>query len=340
MAGALRQGGAKGRAGTRSLSLLRTPLNASALRALADGPQSFVELQARCGSAGSTLRTRVRDLLTDNLVAPSNAGFSASSARFELTEAGEDLLFVADVLERWLDESPTGSRPLGGEGAKAAVGALIEAWSATLLRALAVKSLSISELDGLIQGFNYPSLERRVTAMRLAGQVEASAINGRETPYAVTGWLRRGVAPLLAGISWERSYVPGEVAAVAGIDVEAMFLLALPLVDLDEELSGECRLVVELPAGDRQRLAGVLVALQGGSIASCTSRLDLGADAWASGSVGAWCRALIDHDLDSLELGGDGRLARATVDGLHRALFAGVGLGDLKDLGEPALKRG
>ncbi len=47
---------------------------------------------------------------------------------------------------------------------------------------------------GVISSLSYPSLERRLAAMRLAGLIEARPGNGRGTPYAVTDWLRRGIA--------------------------------------------------------------------------------------------------------------------------------------------------
>jgi DNA-binding HxlR family transcriptional regulator len=318
-----KRGGLRGRAGTQALSLLGTSPNAIVLRVLSEGPTSLAELQARGGAPGSTLRARLKDLAkAEVVVARRSGGFPRGSAEYELTDAGEGLLGVAEVVEAWLGESPNGSRGFGGDGAKAAIGALAEGWSATLLRALAAKPLSVADLDCLISAFNYPSLERRITAMRHAGQVEARPMKGRETPYAVTSWLRRGVAPLLAAIRWERMHLNGSGAPVACMDVEAAFLLAMPLLELEPGISGSCRLAVELSSGGEQRVAGVFVDLEADSVVSCKSRLDGRADAWASGSIGAWFRALIDSDAGSLELGGDGRLARSLVAGLHEALFA------------------
>lgn len=302
--------------------MLATAPNPVLLEVLADGPSSLADLQGRGGAPGSTLRARLKDLVDAEVIAACrNGGFRRGSAEYELTEAGEGLLTVAEVLESWLSESPNANRPFAGNCAKAAIGALAGGWSATLLRALAAKPLSVADLDSVIASFNYPSLERRIAAMRHAGQVEACPANGRETPYAVTTWLRRGVAPLLAGIRWERLHLAGSSAPVAGLDVEAAFLLAMPLLRLDPELSGRCRLAVELPSNGEGRVAGVVAGLEEGAVASCTSRLDGTADAWASGPVNAWFRALIDHDGESLELGGDGRLARTLIAGLHKALF-------------------
>jgi len=320
-----KRGEVRGRAGAYALSLLGTSPNATVLRALAEGPTGLAELQARGGAPGSTLRARIRDLFDADVIATRRGcAFRGRSKAYELTDAGEDLLPVAEIVEGWLDGSPNGGRGFGGDAAKAAIGALAEGWSATLLRALAARPLSIADLDSLINAFNYPSLERRIAAMRHAGQVEARPMQGRETPYAVTDWLRRGVAPLLAAIRWERRHLNGSGAPLAGLDVEAALLLAVPLLELDSGLSSACRLAVELPSGKEVRVVGVLAGIEDGSVTSCVSRLDGDVDAWASGSIGAWLEALIDRDEESLELGGDGRLARTLIAGLHDALFAGA----------------
>lgn len=318
-----KRGSVGDRAGARTLSLLGTPPNSVTLQALADGSRNLAELQGRGGSPGSTLRARLRDLIdADVIVTRLARGVPRRSAEYQLTPAGEELLLITELLDRWLAESPNASPAFGGENAKAAIQALVGAWSATVLRALAIKPLSVADLDSLIRGISYPALERRIAAMRVTGQVEAVNGGGRETPYAVTAWLRRGIAPLLAAIRWECRHRAKNGAPVAASDVEAVFLLAVPLLKLDSELSGVCRLAVELPKGRERRLSGVMLDLQGGSVITCTSRLEGSADAWASGSMTAWLHALIEGDVASLELGGSGGLAHALVERMHRALFA------------------
>jgi DNA-binding HxlR family transcriptional regulator len=321
-----KRGEVRVRAGARALSLLSTAPNPVILKALADGPTSLVELQGRGGVPGSTLRARLKELGDLELVVSRRGcGFRRVAAEYELTGAGRDLLPVADVVEDWLADSPNAGGAFGGSFPKAAIGALAEGWSSTMLRALAAKPLSVADLDSLIGALNYPSLERRIAAMRNTGLVEACRYGGRETPYAVTPWLRRSMAPLLAAIRWERQHLRRGGASVAGLDVEAMLLLAMPLVELEPQLRGRCRLAVELPGNGSRPLAGVVVDVVDGSLPVCTSRLDGAVDAWASGPVGAILRALTDGDRASLELGGDGYLARALVDGLHGALFAPSG---------------
>ena len=64
-----------------------------------------------------------------------------------------------------------------------------------------------------------------------------------------------------------------------------------------------------------------MVGVDEGQVLSCVSRLKGEASAWAAGSAAAWTAALVDHRVERLELGGDGSLAVALVDGLHGTLF-------------------
>jgi hypothetical protein len=70
-------------------------------------------------------------------------------------------------------------------------------------------------------------------------------------------------------------------------------------------------------------VAGVTVEVVDGQILSCVSKLEGRAQGWATGTPAAWIRALTDHDGNSLEVGGNCRLARDLVHGLHLELFQG-----------------
>jgi DNA-binding HxlR family transcriptional regulator len=310
------------RSGAQTLVLLAMPLNCLILRALADAPKQQAELRGEVGSPPqTTLRAQLKKLTAVGTIAKHRRDPFPGVLDYELTAPGHSLLFVASVLERWLGEAPQGPLPLGDNAAKAAVKALAEGWSTTMLRALAAGPLSLTELDRIIGSLSYPSLERRLAALRLAGQVEARRGNGRGTPYAVTDWLRQGVAPLAAAARWERCHLPQATTPFGRLDTEAAFLLAVPLLRLAEELSGTCRMAMELPNGAGRRLAGVTVEVRSGRIASCITKLEIGTDAWALGSPAAWLDAVIEGDSDRLELGGDDRLACAALGGLHEKLF-------------------
>jgi DNA-binding HxlR family transcriptional regulator len=279
-------------------------------------------LRREVGSpAQTTLRVQLRRLSELGAIERQRRNRFPGVLEYELAPPGRDLLLVIDVLERWLAQAPGGPLAIGSNASKAAIRALAEGWSTTMLRALAAGPLSLTELDGVIGDLSYPSLERRLAAMRLAGQIEPRPGIGRGTPYAVTNWLRQGVAPIIAAIRWERRHLAAASAAIGRIDAEAALLLAMPLLRLPPDLSGSCRMAVELPNGRERRLAGVLAEAKGGRIASSATNLQGNADSWALGSPAEWLGAVIEHDLERLELGGDGRLAAALVDGLHEALF-------------------
>jgi DNA-binding HxlR family transcriptional regulator len=310
------------RSGAQALTLLSSPLNFLLLQAIAEEPKAQVTLRRETGSpAQTTIRAQLRKLIDAGAVQKGQRNRFPGAHAYELTTTGEELLSVAGVLERWLAKSPEGPLTLRENGAKAAVGALIEGWSTTLLRALAARPLTLTDLNNIIGSLNYPALQRRISAMRLAGQLEIVRSNGKGNLNQITDWLREGVAPIVAAARWERRHLPDATAAIGAIDTEATFLLAIPLLQLDAGLSGSCRLAAELPNGERWSMAGVMVEVEDGRIAACVTRLAGVPESWILGSPAAWLNAMIDGDSGNLELGGDRHLARAILDGLHGVLF-------------------
>lgn len=310
------------RASVRGLSLLAVPLNVSILTALAEGPKRLIDLRREAGAPPqTTLRKHLRALAEIGVVQKRREDAFPGALEYELGPAGPELTEVAAVLGDWLVESPHDSLALGEPRAKGAITALVEGWGTHMLRALAARPLALTELDDLISGVSYPSLERRLAAMRLAGLVEAVPGPGRGTPYAVTEWARQAVGPITATARWEQRHLRERARPLTKHDVEAAFLLAVPMLRLPADLSGACRLSMEVQNGKGPTLAGVLVDVEEGRIASCGSRLEGKAAAWASGSGPAWLRAVIARETDSLEVGGDLQLARSFLDDLHETLF-------------------
>lgn len=310
------------RPGAQTIALLASPLNCTLLRSLADGPQRQTELRRVAGfPAHTTLRAHLKALSDAGAIARYRRNRFPGALEFQLTDAGSELSTVTDSLQSWLGKAPGGPLELGSDTAKTAIRALAEGWSTSILRALAAGPLSLTELDHIIGSLSYPSLERRMAAMRLSDQIEAKGSDGRGTPYTVTRWLRQGVAPLTVATRWERRHLADKAPPLTRIDSEAAFLLAVPLLRLPADMSGSCRMSMEISNGARSTLAGVLVDVKQGRVASCATRLRGTPDAWASGSAEAWLTALVEADCDSLELGGDGRLARTFLQGLHRELF-------------------
>jgi DNA-binding HxlR family transcriptional regulator len=310
------------RSGAQTLVLLAAPLNVALLEALAEGPKQQGELRRAGGlPAQTTLRAQLKRLVEVGAIEKHRRDRFPSAVTYELTRAGQDLLFVLGALARWLESAPDRSVQIGSNAAKAAIKALAEGWSTTMVRALAAGPLSLTELDRVIFSLNYPSLERRLSAMRLAGLLESRPGNGRGNPYAVTDRMRYGIAPLMAAVRWERRHLASATAPIGGLDVEAVLLLAAPLLRVPEGTSGSCRIATQIANGDAGRLAGATITLEEGRISSCTTKLSGDPDAWALGPPAAWLAAMIECDADGFELGGDSSLARALLNALHGSLF-------------------
>lgn len=310
------------RAGAHALSLLSVPLNAQVLFALEEEPLPLSAVRKAAGSPPpTTMRGYLRNLTDLGVLHRHRREDFPGQLDLALGAPGRGLLPVAEVLKTWLSSAPEGHVEVGSLAAKSSIKALIEGWSHGIVRAIAARPLSLTELDDLIASLSYPSLERRLTAMRDVGQLAACAGDGRGTPYAATDWLRRAVGPLVAAALWERSHLPDASAPIGRLDIEAAFLLATPLAKVSAALSGACRLAVELPRDDGRSLAGVQVVLRGGEAVSCTSRLAGHVDATATGSVRSWLEALNYDTPNCLEFSGDRELATDIVDALHGALF-------------------
>jgi len=270
----------------------------------------------------TTLRLTLQTFIDLGVLERQQLNRFPGSVQFELTTSGRDLLEVMGVLAIWLQHAPPGALEVGSLPAKNVIKALVQGWSTSMVRALAAGPLILTDLSKLIASVSYPTLERRLTAMRLAQLIEVCPGTGRGTPYQVSSWLRLAVGPLAAAVRWERVHAQDEAVEVNKLDVEAAFLLSLPLLPLSEHLSGTCRLAVILGAAAGETvLAGVVTEVKEGRMVSATARLAGSADGWASGSTAAWLRAVVKGQPDELEIGGDGALAFALLNGLHLTLF-------------------
>jgi DNA-binding HxlR family transcriptional regulator len=322
--GAERRGGERpiaDRAVANALALLAAPVNAATLSALAGAPRTLAELRHEAGSRPqTTMRSYLQSLSEIDVV--ERQGSNGASASYRLTPAGADLLSVSHGLGAWLSRAPGGALTLGGNEAKSAVRTLVDGWSSGMVRALAARPMALTELDSVIAAVSYPTLERRLAAMRLLGMVQPVPSSGRSTPYAVTDWLRAAVAPLAAATYWQHRHLPERLPPIKKRDVEAGFLLAAPLLRLDEGSSGTCRLAVRMgrPGSGSAGLVGIVAEVRMGVVVSCVTSVGDRADAWADGAAKAWVAAMADRDLSHLECGGKAGLARRLVAEMPRRL--------------------
>jgi DNA-binding HxlR family transcriptional regulator len=317
------------RAGGTVLSLIGAPLSVPILRAHLDGSLRLPDLRERIGGAAqTTLRGQVGNLRGIGALERHVLSGMPYTVENELTPIGLEVLSVAEVVEAWLARAPQGSIPLGSESSKGAIRALVGGWSSTMLRALAARPLSLTELSSVINDHSYPALERRLSAMRAARQLEPRPGGDRGAkPYGVTEWTRQAVAPIVAAAHCECKYLARSTSPLSRIDIEAAFLLSVPLVDLDVTRSGACLLAVDTGGGGgseqpTDRLAGVHVEVEGGTIMTCSSRLERDPRTWALGSTAAWVDAILAGNTERLRIGGDlVKLAEELIQRLHTSLF-------------------
>jgi DNA-binding HxlR family transcriptional regulator len=316
------------RAGGTVLSLIASPLSIPILRAHLDGPLRLPDLRERIGGAAqTTLRGQVGNLRGVGALERHVRSGMPYTVENELTPVGSGVLSVAEVVEAWLARAPQGPIPLGSESSKGAIRALVGGWGSTMLRALAARPLSLTELSSVINDHSYPALERRLSAMRAARQLEPKPSGDRGAkPYGVTEWTRQAAAPIAAAGRCECKYLAQSTDPLTRIDIEAIFLLSVPLVDLDVTYAGSSLLAVDTGSGGSgeptNRLAGVRVEVEGGAITSCSSRLGYDPQTWALGSTCAWVDAILDGNTERLRIGGArATLAEELIQRLHASLF-------------------
>jgi DNA-binding transcriptional ArsR family regulator len=239
---------------------------------------------------------------------------------FRVSSGGREALFIAFVVECWLQSAPHGPVPFDGPEAEGTVAALAEGWSATVVHMLAREPMTLSELDTAIDGLGCRAVNRHLEAMQSTGQVEALT-DGGEAIYALTDWARAGIAPLIASARLERRNPMEGMAPIDALDVDAGFRLSLPLLTLPKELSGVCRLGLNLDEDERSAMTGVTARIEEGRVVSCRDGLDVEANAWAAGTAADWLDTVIEPDTKRVRTGGDRWLSGALLDSLHKTLF-------------------
>jgi hypothetical protein len=317
------EGRFRARAGALTLLYIASPMERSFLLAMLAEAATGVELLDDFELPDPDDPIDLSIITDPYLVEPADPDFEGTvdeNTILKPTPAGRELLFVSFILERWLNSCPYDSLRLGPE-AGPALSALLAGWSSTAMHVLATRPLSVDETAEAIGTLSDETVEDRIDAMESAGLLEALEEEDGEERFAATEWLRMGIAPLAAAARLEHRHPPGDTAPIAALDVEAAFLLTLPLLELPAELSGTCRLAVELDEGVSPSPAGVTARVESGRVVACKLGLDDGTDAWATASAADWLDTVIEPDVKRVRSGGDRRLARTLLHALHQTLF-------------------
>jgi DNA-binding HxlR family transcriptional regulator len=239
----------------------------------------------------------------------------------QILPSGEEVLFISFTIEQWLQKAPSGPMAIDSAEGKRAVPALAAGWSAAIVHALAVQPCTLPELERRIEGFGVAVLRRRLETMVELGLVEASAGDGEGTLYRITDWLRAAIAPLIAAARFERRYAPAQTPPIEPLDVEAGFLMALPLLRLPIASSGTCQVAIDVPVHGEPVRAGAMARVEHGAIAAISTELHDDFHASLVGPPTAWLDAVVNPLASRLCPDGDEDLATDMLIALHEVLF-------------------
>jgi hypothetical protein len=318
------EGAFRARAGALTLLYLASPMDRSILLAMLAEAATGADVMDGVDVPGPDDPVPLEIIADPYLVEPADPNADPDApigwdTTLRPSQAGRALLFVGTVLERWLDACPDDPLELGPAAAPA-LSALLGGWSSTVIHALAAKPLTIAEVTKSIEILDYELVEERIEEMAATGLVDVLEEGGEER-FAATEWLRMAVAPLGAAARQEVRHPLEDTAPIAALDVQAAFLLTLPLLELPKQLSGICSLAVSLEEGVPDSPAGVTVGVEQGQIVSCEMGLGKDVDAWAVASAADWLDTVIEVDTKQIRAGGDCHLAGTLLNVLHERLF-------------------
>lgn len=303
------------RAGGRVLQLLSDALNVSILRQLARGPLPTPELPSRLSPASRTTRfSRLRELEDLGVISREKRRGTPPTTHCMLSSAGVELLWVAKRFAAWLSRAPGTADDRSRVADVLAIKALALGWSTGVLRWLAERPHSVTELaaQGAPQ-VSYHDVRRARQALAGARLIEPVPSVDRGRPFAPTRWGREAVGPLAAAIRWERESVIGRAGPLMPDDGETLLLLATPLIEVATAMStGSCALLFETGGG-------VSVVLENGHLILCTPCEGVNGHCEIRGSASAWLDTLLDGRVDELEMRGAVRLTTELTNGLYSA---------------------
>jgi hypothetical protein len=245
---------------------------------------------------------------------------------YRVSDGGREVLYVAFVVEQWLQSAPEGALVFDSGDADSAVTALAEGWSATVVHMLAREPMTFAELelaieDGAAEQLSRDELSELIETMQRCAQVVAMPGGGDEPIYAMTDWLRAGLAPLIASARLERRNPMEGMQPIDELDVEAGFRMVLELVELPYQLTGTCKLGFNLDDAEEKPMTGVTARIDQGLAVACEAGFDQPADAWASASATDWLDTVIEPKTKKVRTGGDAWLTKALVEAFHQTLF-------------------
>lgn len=315
----------KVRAGALTLSYLNSTMGWDGLREILAMAATGVEVFDVDDLVLPDREDAIFDAFADRyLLEPANPDDDPDDpeTRMRPTPAGREVPLVGAALNRWYMGCPGGMVAPGQETADV-LWPLISGWVATVVHSVAAEPRSTAEIHEAVGVLPLEIVEAHVGMLAGVELIRALPPErpGGEERFEPTGWLRQGVAPLLAAARLELRHPREDTAPLAAADVEAILRLALPLARMPSGLSGSCALSVELDEGVVGSPVELTARIEAGGVAACEPGADPEADAWVAGPTGEWLDTVIERGAQPVSSGGDWRLPRDLLGGLHKALF-------------------
>lgn len=314
----------RARAGALTLMYLNSGLRRDVLRTVLAQAASGVELVEPDDLTVPDEAANIAEVFADRyLLEPADpaADHDDPETPMQPTPAGREVPFVAAVVQEWLNRCPAGPIALG-EGSGDVLWPLLSGWVSTVVHAVAAGPRTAVEVEEEVTVLNGEEIEARIGLLEEVGLLRAlPAEEGGDERFEATEWLRLAIAPLAAAARMELRYPLDDTAPIAAADVEAALRLTLPLVRMQQGPSGACSLEIELDEGVVGGPVGMTARIEGGRVVACEQGIDPAAGAWIAGDTAGWLDAAINGNRGPLRSGGDWRLPRDLLGGLHRALF-------------------
>jgi DNA-binding HxlR family transcriptional regulator len=235
--------------------------------------------------------------------------------------AGRDLYRLLDdyFSATWL----RGSEKQIGEGAWTRLSLLGDLWDCGWIEQLSRGPRSPTELGEATEGLTFHQANHRAHLVCSRGLLDQHTGNGRGVKYSLSEPARRGMVLVAALGRWRQrhGYADGGTG-LSAVEMLTVLRTTLPLLEVPGKSGSRIKLEV---AGATEGNGATDPEALVGRVGSA-GRIGLAAnpeapvDAWVSGTVNTWCRALLDGNRGRMRVGGDLQLVDAYLTRLHGAL--------------------
>lgn len=297
------------------LRLLADERTLALLRALNDGALERAELGRRLGVPERTLDHRLEALAEMGIAVRRPSARDQRRVECALTEAGGELLQVAEETQAALLRAPASRR--------ASISLLLkliaDRVNRLILRALLGGPQPFRELLRLVPELTRGTLQRHLEELVAGGLARAlPGERGGARRYELTEFVALLARVAVLAACWRLRWTPRSVPRMAG-DLAGLVRVVASRVRLPPGVRGTCLLHVQPPPGV-EGWPDVELSLAGGRISVLAFDPARAPDARAQAPPLAWCEAQLSGESSGIEIEGERALAEALLAALAAAL--------------------